>query len=67
VVLDREIDSRTAAYELTFRMQSEVPSLTDLSRESGATLQRYGVDRPELSSQLDATRAPAAGSYPSRR
>lgn len=62
-VLDPEIDSRTAAYELSFRMQSEVPSLTDLSRESSATLQRYGLDRSDLPAQLNASRAPAAGSF----
>ena len=46
-VRDPEIDSRIAAYELAFRMQSAAPELTDLSGESKATLDMYGLDRPE--------------------
>lgn len=45
--LDPEIASRIAAYELAFRMQSAAPELIDLSRESAATLDAYGVTRPE--------------------
>ena len=41
---DPEIDTRIAAYEMAFRMQSSVPSLVDLKQESVATLARYGVD-----------------------
>jgi hypothetical protein len=44
---DPEIASRIAAYELAFRMQSAAPELVDLSQETQATLDRYGVDRPE--------------------
>jgi uncharacterized protein DUF1501 len=44
---DPEIASRIAAYELAFRMQSAAPELTDLSRESQATLDMYGCDRAE--------------------
>jgi uncharacterized protein (DUF1501 family) len=62
-VKDPEIDSRVAAYELAFRMQSEVPSLTDLSRESAATLQRYGLDRSDLPIAVNPARAPAAGAF----
>ena len=43
---DPEIASRIAQYELAFRMQSAAPELTDLSRESQATLDAYGIDRP---------------------
>jgi len=39
---DPEIMARVAQYELAFRMQSAVPELTDLSRESEQTLKLYG-------------------------
>lgn len=42
-----EIASRIANYELAFRMQSAAPELTDLSQESEATLDAYGVGREE--------------------
>ncbi len=45
VVGDPEIASRIAAYELAARMQTAAPELTDLTRESKATLDAYGVDR----------------------
>jgi hypothetical protein len=41
---DEEIASRIASYELAFRMQSAGPDLTDLSKESAATLEMYGVN-----------------------
>ena len=41
---DPEIQNRIAQYELAFRMQSSVPDLTDTSKESPATLERYGPD-----------------------
>lgn len=44
---DREIASRIASYELAFRMQSAAPELIDLSGETKATLDAYGVDRPD--------------------
>ena len=46
-VHDPEIASRIANYELAFRMQSAAPELTDLSGESQATLDAYGVDRAD--------------------
>ncbi|MFM8619030.1 MAG: DUF1501 domain-containing protein [Opitutaceae bacterium] len=46
-VRDPEIESRIAAYELAFRMQSASPELMDLSGESQATLDLYGVNRSE--------------------
>jgi hypothetical protein len=46
-VHDPEIESRIAAYELAFRMQTAAPELMDLSRESKATLDMYGLDRQE--------------------
>jgi hypothetical protein len=44
---DPEINSRIASYELAFRMQSAAPELIDLSGESKATLDAYGIDRPQ--------------------
>jgi len=41
---DPEINTRIAQYEMAFRMQSSVPELTDLSKESKKTLEMYGVD-----------------------
>lgn len=43
--VDPEIASRIAQYELAFRMQSAAPELTDLSNESRATLDAYGIGR----------------------
>jgi hypothetical protein len=47
---DPEINSRIAAYELAFRMQSAAPELIDLSREPKSVRDEYGLDRfePEL-------------------
>jgi hypothetical protein len=44
---DIEINSRIAAYELAFRMQSAVPELADIKKESAATLESYGIDKEE--------------------
>ncbi len=41
---DPEISTRIAQYEMAYRMQSSVPDLTDLSQESKATLEAYGLD-----------------------
>ena len=46
-VHDPEIASRIANYELASRMQLAAPELLDLSNESQATLDMYGVGRPE--------------------
>ena len=40
---DPEIDTRIAAYELAYRMQSSVPELTDISREPRAVHEAYGT------------------------
>src|SRR5207247_4800234 len=42
---DPEVTTRIAQYEMAYRMQASVPELTDLSRETQATLRMYGVDR----------------------
>ena len=44
---DPEIASRIASYELAFRMQSAAPELIDLKGETSATLNAYGIDRPQ--------------------
>ena len=44
---DPEIAARIAAYELAGRMQASAPELNDLSKESPATLEAYGLNRPE--------------------
>lgn len=41
---DPETRARIAQYEMAFRMQSSVPELTDLSKESESTLKLYGDD-----------------------
>ncbi|MGA1368709.1 MAG: DUF1501 domain-containing protein [Blastocatellia bacterium] len=40
---DPEIQTRIAAYEMAYRMQTSVPELTDLSRESVAVHEAYGT------------------------
>lgn len=40
-----ELAARMAAYELAFRMQTEVPAIVDLSREDQRTLDAYGIGR----------------------
>lgn len=42
-----ELAARMENYELAFRMQMQVPDIIDLSRESRATQQMYGLDREE--------------------
>lgn len=40
-----ELAARIQSYELAYRMQSEAPEAVDLSSESQATLDLYGVDK----------------------
>jgi len=42
-----EIAARMEAYELAFRMQTEVPGVIDLSKEDQQTLDLYGLNQPE--------------------
>ena len=44
LVDDPEIATRISQYEMAFRMQTSVPDLTDISKESDATLEMYGPD-----------------------
>jgi hypothetical protein len=41
---DPEISTRISQYEMAFRMQTSVPELTDLSKESAAVIDSYGPD-----------------------
>jgi Protein of unknown function (DUF1501) len=47
VIGDPEISGRIASYELAYRMQSAAPELIDLSGESKATHEAYGLGRTE--------------------
>lgn len=42
-----ELSARIESYELAFRMQSEMPGVVDLNRESKATLEMYGIGGPD--------------------
>ena len=41
---DPEIATRTAAFEMAFRMQASAPELMDLTKEDKATLELYGAE-----------------------
>jgi uncharacterized protein (DUF1501 family) len=59
---DDEIASRIASYELAFRMQSKAPELVDISSETQATIDQYGVERPEPEKKGDG-RGNAGGAF----
>ncbi len=42
--LDPEINTRISQYEMAYRMQSSVPELTDLSKETAETYDLYGPE-----------------------
>ncbi len=46
-VTDPGLAARVAAYELAFRMQAHAPKIMDISGESPAVREMYGLDRPE--------------------
>jgi hypothetical protein len=58
---DPEILSRISSYELAYRMQSAAPELIDLSGESQATLDMYGVGRDEKG--YNGSRGGPAGTF----
>ncbi len=43
---DSHLDARIRAYELAFRMQTAAPNAVDISEESEATKNLYGLDNP---------------------
>jgi Protein of unknown function (DUF1501) len=58
---DPEINSRIAAYELAFRMQSAAPELIDFTKETKQTLEEYGIEREEP--DLKAARGGGKGQF----
>src|SRR5207302_4903125 len=44
---DSELDARIRSYELAYKMQSAAPEVVDLSKESEATKNLYGMDQEE--------------------
>lgn len=46
---DSQLEARIKSYELAFRMQAEAPQAVDLSTETEATKQLYGMDEKETS------------------
>jgi hypothetical protein len=50
---DIEIAARMQAYELAFRMQTSGPELADLSKESEATKEMYGLGGNELAGRSE--------------
>jgi len=42
-----ELEARIRGYELAYRMQAEAPQVVDLSKETEATKQLYGLDHEE--------------------
>ena len=44
---DPEINSRVAQYEMAYRMQTSVPDVMDLSKETDATFELYGKEARE--------------------
>ena len=42
--LDPEVETRIAQYELAYRMQSSVPELMDISKESASVHEMYGTE-----------------------
>jgi hypothetical protein len=61
---DPEIASRIASYELAFRMQAAAPELIDLSGETKATIDAYGLERTEPDAK-EAGRSGGPGSWKS--
>lgn len=47
---DKDLRARIKAYELAFQMQTSIPETLELHRETPATRQLYGLDRPETKS-----------------
>jgi hypothetical protein len=43
---DRALEGRLSSFELAYRMQSVMPEVQDLTQETEATKNRYGIDDP---------------------
>ena len=43
---DQALTGRLSSFELAYRMQSTMPEVQDLSKETGATQKQYGIDDP---------------------
>ena len=54
---DQQIEASIKNYETAFRMQAAVPEICDLSRESVATREMYGVDDPDSNKAAYARQA----------
>jgi uncharacterized protein (DUF1501 family) len=55
LVGDPEIQTRIQQYEMAFRMQSSVPELADLSKETEATYNLYGPDSKKTGTFASST------------
>ncbi len=60
-IADPEVNSRVAAYELAYRMQTAAPELIDLAKEDKKTLDEYGLDRTEP--EIKASRGGGKGQF----
>ncbi len=49
---DDAVESAIKNYEMAYRMQSLVPDVLDLARETAATKKLYGIDSPVASKRL---------------
>ena len=67
-VRDPEIQTRIAAYELAYRMQTSVPELTDVSNEPASIHELYGTEpgRAVVRQQLPAGAPPGRARRPLR-
>jgi hypothetical protein len=62
-MLDPEIAARIESYELSYRMQTEAPAIVDLSGESPATLDLYGLNRTDPAIKVSSDRAPVPDAF----
>ena len=44
---DQDLRARIKSYELAFQMQTSIPEVMQLEKESAATTSLYGIDKPE--------------------
>ncbi len=53
-----ELQARIASYELAFQLQTTAPEALDLSQESPATIEMYGINQPKTEHPLALGPAP---------